>query len=40
MKLLYNEEEFFCTLTELLSFMLILQLVKLDMIGAAGAFFY
>ena len=40
MKLLHNEKECFCTLTELLNFMFTVWLVKLDMIGAAGGFFY
>ena len=34
MKLLYNEEEKFCTKTEFLNFRLTLPLAKLDMIGA------
>ena len=34
MKLLYNEEEYFCTQTELLSFKLNLPAAKLDMVGA------
>ena len=32
MKLLYKEEEFFCTETELLNFKIILTLAKLDMV--------
>ena len=32
MKLLYNEEEFFCTKIELLNFKITLLLVKLDMV--------
>ena len=34
MELLYNEEKFFCTKTELLNFMLTLPLTKSDMNGA------
>ena len=34
MKLLHNEEEFFCTKTELLSFKITLPLTKLDMVGS------
>ena len=34
MKLLYNEEEIFCTITELLNFKITLPLTKSDMIGS------
>ena len=34
MKLLYNEEEFSCTKTELLNFKITLPLAKLDMVGS------
>ena len=34
MKLLYNEEEIFCTITELLNFKITLPLAKSDMIGS------
>ena len=33
MKLLYNEEELFCTTAELLNFKITLPLAKLDMVG-------
>ena len=34
MKLLYNEEERFCTKTELLTFKITLTLAKVDMVGS------
>ena len=34
MKLLHNEEEFFCIKTELLNFKITLPLAKLDMVGS------
>ena len=34
MKLLYNEEERFCTKTELLIFKITLTLAKVDMVGS------
>ena len=34
MKLLYNEEELFCTKTELLNFKITLPLATLDMVGS------
>ena len=33
MKLLYNEEELFCTTAELLNFKITLPLAKLDVVG-------
>ena len=34
MKLLYSEQEFFCTKTEFLNFKITLPLAKLDMVGS------
>ena len=37
MKVLYNEEELFCTKAEILNFRITLPLIKLDMVGSSSA---